>query len=72
MPDEYVQANGLSVRAKSPVVSEIFLTRKNTIAVLSNGSYYEGIDLISSGYWGWWEKLATMLPYDYKPPPRKK
>lgn len=72
VPDEYVQANGLSVRAKSPVVSEIFLTRKNTIAVLSNGSYYEGIDLISSGYWGWWEKLATMLPYDYKPPPRKK
>ncbi len=72
VPDEYVQANGLSVRAKSPVVSEIFLTRKNTIAVLSNGSYYEGIDLISSGYWGWWEKLATMLPYDYKAPPRKK
>lgn len=72
VPDEYVQANGLSVRAKSPVVSEIFLTRKNTITVLSNGSYYEGIDLISSGYWGWWEKLATMLPYDYKPPPRKK
>lgn len=72
VPDEYVQANGLSIRAKSPVVSEIFLTRKNTIAVLSNGSYYEGIDLISSGYWGWWEKLATMLPYDYKPPPRKK
>lgn len=72
VPDEYVQANGLTVRAKSPVVSEIFLTRKNTIAVLSNGSYYEGIDLISSGYWGWWEKLATMLPYDYKAPPRKK
>lgn len=72
VPDEYVQANGLTVRTKSPVVSEIFLTRKNTIAVLSNGSYYEGIDLISSGYWGWWEKLATMLPYDYKAPPRKR
>lgn len=72
VPDEYLQANRLSVQAKSAVVSEIFLPRKKTIAVLANGSYYEGIDMISSGYWGWWEKLATMLPYDYKPPPRKK
>jgi len=71
IPDEYFQANSLSVQAKSAVVSEIFLPRKKTIAVLGNGSYYEGIDMISSGYWGWWEKLATMLPYDYKPPPRK-
>lgn len=71
VPDEYLQANRLSVQAKSPVVSKIFLPRKKTIAVLANGSYYEGIDMISSGYWGWWEKLATMLPYDYKPPPKK-
>lgn len=71
VPDEYLQANRLSVQAKSPVVSEIFLPRKKTIAVLANGSYYEGIDMISSSYWGWWEKLATMLPYDYKPPPKK-
>lgn len=72
VPDEYVQANRLSVQPKMTVMSEIFLPRKKTIAVLANGSYYEGIDLISSGYWGWWEKLATMLPYDYKPPARKK
>ncbi len=71
VPDEYVQANRMSVQPKMPVVSEVFLPRKNTIAVLANGSYYEGIDMISSGYWGWWEKLAAMLPYDYKPPPRK-
>lgn len=72
VPDEYVQSNMLGARPKTPVMSEIFLPQKKTIAVLANGSYYEGIDLISSGYWGWWEKLATMLPYDYKPPPRKK
>ncbi|HCL04535.1 MAG TPA: hypothetical protein DHW64_00520 [Chitinophagaceae bacterium] len=70
-PDEYVQANRMSVYPKTPVVSEISLPQKKTIAVLANGSYYEGINMISSGYWGWWEKLATMLPYDYKPPPRK-
>jgi hypothetical protein len=72
VPDEYVQSNRLSVQPKMAVMSEIFLPGKKTIAVLANGSYYEGIDLISSGYWGWWEKLATMLPYDYKPPARRK
>lgn len=72
VPDEYVKNNSLSVQPKTPLVSEIFLPRKNTIAVLANGSYFEGLDLISSGYLGWWEKLATMLPFDYKPPPGKK
>lgn len=68
VPMEYVRMNSLSVQPKTPIMSEIYLPRKNTIAVLANGSYFEGIDLISSGYWGWWEKLATMLPFDYKPP----
>jgi len=68
VPDEYVRTNSLSVQPKTPVVSEIVLPRKNAIAVLANGSYFEGLDLITSGYWGWWEKLATMLPFDYKPP----
>jgi len=67
VPDEYVRTNSLSVQPKTPVVSEIVLPRKNAIAVLANGSYFEGLDLITSGYWGWWEKLATMLPFDYKP-----
>ena len=72
VPDEYVRTNSLSVQPKTPVVSEIVLPRKNAIAVLANGSYFEGLDLITSGYWGWWEKLATMLPFDYKPPRREK
>jgi len=68
VPNEYVRMNSLSLQPKTPIMSEIFLPKKNAIAVLANGSYFEGIDLISSGYWGWWEKLATMLPFDYKPP----
>ena len=71
MPAEYFLVNRLRVPAKSALTSEIFLPQKKTIAVLSNGSFYEGLDMITSGYWGWWEKLATMLPYDYKPPQRK-
>ena len=70
-PDEYVRMNSLSVQPKTPVVSEIVLPRKNAISVLANGSYFEGLDLITSGYWGWWEKLATMLPFDYKPPKKR-
>lgn len=70
-PDEYVRMNSLSVQSKTPVVSEIFLPKKNAVSVLANGSYFEGLDLITSGYWGWWEKLATMLPFDYKPPKKR-
>ncbi|MEN9299394.1 MAG: hypothetical protein RLZZ429_1707 [Bacteroidota bacterium] len=72
VPVEYVRTNSLSVQPKTPVMSEIFLPKKNAIAVLANGSYFEGIDLISSGFWGWWEKLATMLPFDYKPPKKER
>lgn len=72
VPVEYYRTNSLSVNSKSVTSSEIYLPNKRTIAVLGNGSFYEGIDLISSGYWGWWEKLATMLPFDYEPPPKKK
>ncbi len=72
VPIEYVRTNSLSVQPKTPIMSEIFLPKKNAIAVLANGSYFEGIDLISSGYWGWWEKLATMLPFDYKPPKKER
>ena len=70
-PDEYVRMNSLSVQPKTPVVSDIVLPKKNAISVLANGSYFEGLDLITSGYWGWWEKLATMLPFDYKPPKKR-
>ncbi|MFL9484404.1 carboxypeptidase-like regulatory domain-containing protein [Chitinophagaceae bacterium LWZ2-11] len=49
------------------VASQIYLPNKRGIAVLANGSYYEGMDLITMEFWAWWEKLATMLPFDYWP-----
>lgn len=54
-----------------PVTSDIFLSSGKSIVVLANGSYFEGIDLITSGYWGWWEKMANILPFEYWPPPKK-
>lgn len=50
-----------------PITSQLTRPHKREIAVLANGSYFNGMDLLSSGYWAWSEKLATMLPTDYWP-----
>jgi hypothetical protein len=47
--------------------SELQLLSEIPLQVQSNGSYYDPGNMVSSGYWGWWEKIATMLPFDYKP-----
>ena len=69
-PDEYGKSALRSV-SKGPITSDIFLSSGKPVVVLANGSYFQGIDLISSGYWGWWEKMANMLPFEYLPPPKK-
>ena len=51
--------------------SELFRTTNNPIAVFANGSYFEGTELITLGYWAWSEKIAALLPSDYWPPPKK-
>jgi len=47
--------------------SHIWLTNQNPVAVDPNGSYYPPQEIFSMGYWGWEEKMANMLPLDYKP-----
>lgn len=48
-------------------ISQIKLTGATHIEVVSNGSYYNPLHLLSFGYWAWSEKMANMLPYDFKP-----
>ncbi|MES2332607.1 MAG: carboxypeptidase-like regulatory domain-containing protein [Bacteroidota bacterium] len=55
----------------APITSEIFRQSNDPIVVFANGSYFEGTNLISSGYWAWSEKIAALLPSDYWPPPKK-
>ncbi len=55
-----------------PITSEIFRVANEPIVVLANGSYFEGTNLISSGYWAWSEKIASLLPFDYRPPAKTK
>ncbi len=55
-----------------PITSELFRVTRDPIVVLANGNFFEGTNLISSGYWAWSEKIAALLPTDYWPPPKKK
>ncbi len=50
-----------------PLTSEITLPTGQGVLVLANGSFFEGTNLVSSGFWAWSEKIANMLPFDYWP-----
>lgn len=63
-PPEYQR---LFPRSGSALASQLFLFNNRPIAIQANGSFYEPSDVLSIGYWSWWEKIATMLPFDYKP-----
>ena len=54
-----------------PISSEIYLVHGKPVVVLGNGSYFDGSELMVMGYWAWWEKMCTKLPYEYRPPPKK-
>jgi hypothetical protein len=49
------------------IVSTLKLLNNEAIQIQSNGYYYDPRQILSSGYWGWSEKMATMLPFNYKP-----
>jgi hypothetical protein len=48
------------------MLSQITLINQRAIEINANGSYYNPEDLLDLGYWSWSEKMATMLPFDYK------
>jgi hypothetical protein len=54
-------------KSSTAVLSQIQLINGNTIEVQANGMYYNPLELVSSGYWSWSEKISTMLPFDYWP-----
>jgi hypothetical protein len=47
--------------------SQLRLINGIPIEIESNGSFYNPRDLLSIGYWAWSEKIARMLPFDYRP-----
>jgi hypothetical protein len=62
-PPEYRQLNP---RASTGMMSEITLIDGEPIEIQANGNYFHPISIMSTGYWAWSEKIATMLPLDYK------
>lgn len=46
--------------------SVVFLINGRPITIDARGNYYMPQDIINYGYWGWSEKVAAMLPVDYK------
>ncbi len=71
MPESYrLTQKGMS--PKQPMTAEIFMPDSvKVVAVLANGSYFSGKDVLALGYWAWSEKLSNMLPLDYQPPKKK-
>ena len=54
-------------KSSTAVLSQIQLINGNPIEVQANGMYFNPLELVSSGYWSWSEKISTMLPFDYWP-----
>jgi hypothetical protein len=52
---------------KQPMTAELFMPDpEKVVAVLANGSYFSGKDILNLGFWAWSEKLSNMLPLDFK------
>ena len=62
---DYLLANGLPKYLKMNENSDAHLLSKNALVIEKDGSYFDPMNIISSGYWGWC-KMAEMLPTDYK------
>ena len=63
---DYLLANGLPKYLKMNQRSDARLLSNDPLIIEKDGSYFDPVNIISSGYWGWY-KMAEMLPSDYKP-----
>lgn len=66
-----VQSSGISTSQlvmpnKQYPFTELLLEKGIPVEITENG-YYNNTNLYLNGFWGWWEKMATKLPYDYEP-----
>jgi hypothetical protein len=48
------------------MMSQVTLVDQQAIEIEANGSYTPPANIMSLGYWAWFEKMATMLPFDYE------
>lgn len=62
--DAPVKYYNLHPKARKGMASQVSLPG-GEIAIQSNGSFYPPNNLLMLGYWGWSEKISTLLPLDY-------
>ena len=65
-PFEFAQQK-MQRSVNNSITSTIYLINHKPVLITANGMYFEGTDLLFSGFWAWSEKMATMLPFDFKP-----
>jgi hypothetical protein len=71
MPESY-RAMHREMKFNQPMTAELYMPDpEKVVAVLSNGSYFSGKDVLTLGFWSWSEKLSNMLPLDYRPPKKQ-
>jgi hypothetical protein len=51
-----------------PVASNLNRIADKPVSVFANGSFFDGLNLVTDNYWSWWEKMCNLLPYEYQPP----
>ena len=54
-------------KQKANLKSDIYLMTPAPVDLEKNGGYYPSQELVLSGYWGIYEKIANTLPLDYLP-----
>lgn len=62
---DYLLANDLPKYLKMNQNSDALLVSEESLVIGKDGSYFNPVNLISSGYWGWY-KMAEMLPSDFE------
>ena len=63
---KYLEYMGETSRKPWYPRSTIYLRNGNPITIEKNGFYFPPQEVFSYGYWGWNEKIANLLPLDYK------
>lgn len=57
----------LAVPIKIEWPTTILVLQQGIPLDISPNGYFANVDLFIDGFWGWWEKMATKLPYGYEP-----
>ena len=67
---DYVQAQMRQSQKPGYQISMLKMNEPKTLEIDQQGQVNDPLLILMTGYWGWNDKIATMLPYDYRMPKR--